>query len=123
MKNSIINIKQSILHNSLTSTIRCTKLNLNILKLLFKEGLITHYKKVVKKKNVLYRIFLRYYGSNNIITDIKNLYKSRKNFTYSNKKKYNLKQSVLLSNSNGLNMQFNKKNYSIGGKPFFFINC
>lgn len=122
-KHSIINLKQSILHNSLTATISYTNLNLQILKLLVKEGLLTHYKKVFKNEKYYYRAFLRYYGSNNAIKDLKVLRKTRKNTTNNSKEMTYKKQSLLLSTSNGFSLQSNIKNYSIGGSVFFFINC
>jgi ribosomal protein S8 len=123
MKNQLSNIKQSILHSSLTSTISYTKFNFELVQILFKNGLITHYKKVYKKNKLYFRIFLRYYETSNVIRDIRPLYKSRRLRSTSDKNFKKIQQSLLVSTSKGLMLQSDLKTYSIGGNVFYFINC
>ena len=123
MKHQFSNIKQSILHNSLVSTFSCTKFNLNLIKLLLKNGLISHYKKINKKNNFYFRIFLKYYEQKNVIRDIVSVHKLRRPVSTNNKNIKKKKQSLLVSTSKGFLLQSDLQRYNIGGNAFYFINC
>lgn len=122
-KNQLCNIKQSILHNSLVSTISYTKFNLNLIKLLLKNGLISHYKKVTKKNKTYYRLFLKYYEQKNVIRDLISIHKLRRPIFTNNKNLKKKNQSLLVSTSKGFLLQSDLKRYNIGGSAFYFINC
>lgn len=123
MKHQFSNIKQSILHNSLVTTFSYTKFNLNLIKLLLKSGLISHYKKISKGSKFFYRIFLKYYEQRNVIRDIIPVHKHRRPVSTNNKNIKKKNQSLLVSTSKGFLLQSDLKRYNIGGNVFYFINC
>jgi ribosomal protein S8 len=123
MRHQLSNIKQSFLHNSLVSTFAYTKFNLNLIKLLLKNGLISHYKRVFKNKNNYYRVFLKYYEQKNVIRDLTSIHKLRRPISTNNKNVKKLRQSLLVSTNKGFLLQSDLKQYHIGGNVFYFINC
>ena len=118
---NLINIKNSILHNSLFCKLPYSNYNFKISKVLYKNGLVSHYKILKTKKIIL--LYLKYYNNINVIRDFKILSTSSKYISTNSKVLIYRKNSLLVSTSKGIFLSNNVKNYNIGGKVLFFINC
>jgi ribosomal protein S8 len=121
MNSQLINIKNAIMRNSLVSKLSFTKYNIKICKLLYCNGLLTHYKILKNKKIIL--LFLKYFNNKNVIRDLKLLSTNNKLISTNSKNLIFKKNSLLVSTSKGIFLSNGIKNYNIGGKSLFFINC
>ena len=117
------NINSFLKHKAVFCKIPYNNLNINISKVLFKNGLVSHYKKYMSFNNVYIILYFKYFENKNVIRDIKIISKSSRAVTTNNKNMKFKKNSLLLSTSNGFYIQSNYRSYRIGGKVMFFINC
>lgn len=126
-------LKQGSLRNSIYVIVDFTYSNLELTKLLFKHGFITHYtllnRNYGKNLNLLKKvivIFFKYNGYINVIQNIKQISKPGRRI-YIDKQKllytYGKNSFYILSTSHGFYTIHELRQLGIGGELLIEINC